>query len=144
MEKTQTYKNHGRVVPTYHIGVLGIFFVNFCWHIYRATYDMSGESIMGFFMSIAFLLLFFTVRGMVLRVQDRLIRLEMRLRLRELLPQDLQSKIPQLTLDQLIGLRFASDAELVSLVRECAAGQLTSRKEIKMKVKDWQGDYLRA
>ena len=144
MEQTQTFKNHGRLVPMYHIGVLGIFFVNFCWHIYRATYDMSGESIMGFFMSIAFLLLFFSVRPMILRVQDRVIRLETRMRLQEVLPPDLRASIPKLTLGQLIALRFASDAELPGLVREILAGQLSGRREIKMKIKDWQGDFLRA
>jgi hypothetical protein len=83
-------------------------------------------------------------RLMVLTVQDRVIRLEMRLRLREVLPADLQASIPELTARQLIGLRFASDAELPGLVRRVLAGSLTTTTEIKKAVEHWRGDYLRA
>jgi hypothetical protein len=71
------------------------------------------------------------------------IRLEMRLRLREQLPADLQPVIANLTLDQLVALRFAGDAELVDLVRITLRDNLASRKAIKQLVKDWQGDHLR-
>ena len=81
---------------------------------------------------------------MVLRVQDRIIRLEMRLRLQQCLPADLRSRIEELTPGQLVALRFASDAELPELVREVVAGKLAARKDIKLRVKNWQGDWLRA
>lgn len=144
MEQSQTYKNHGRIVPMYHIGVFGIFIVNFLWAVSRLRGGMSGEVVMDLVLAIGLLLLFFSVRPMILRVQDRLIRLEMRLRLREVLPADLQAKIPTLTASQLIALRFASDAELPGLVRDVLAGTLTTRKDIKMRITNWQGDYLRA
>jgi hypothetical protein len=81
---------------------------------------------------------------MVLTVQNRVIRLEMRLRLRELLPPTMQSDVARLSLSQLIALRFASDAELPALIQEVLAGKAKSSNEIKMKIRDWQGDYLRA
>jgi hypothetical protein len=99
---------------------------------------------MGFLMAIAFLLMFFSVRVMILTVQDRVIRLEMRLRLRALLPADMHSQVNALTHQQLVALRFASDAQLPELVRDVLAGTLTRQKDIKMRVKDWQADYLRA
>jgi len=83
-------------------------------------------------------------RLMALTVQDRVIRLEMRLRLREVLPADLQARIPELTPRQLIGLRFASDAELPQLMRQVLAGSLGNTTEIKKAITQWQGDYLRA
>jgi hypothetical protein len=81
---------------------------------------------------------------MALTVQDRLIRLEMRLRLRDVLPADLQPRISELTARQLVGLRFASDAELPELVRRVLTGSLGSTADIKKAVTHWQGDYLRA
>ena len=86
----------------------------------------------------------FLSRIQALTVQDRVIRLEMRLRLRQLLPPDLQPRINDLTHRQLVALRFASDAELADLVREVLAGKLAAAKEIKMRVKNWQADWLRA
>jgi hypothetical protein len=68
----------------------------------------------------------------------------MRLRLARLLPADLQSRISDFTLDQLISLRFASDAELPALARKVLDDKLNDRKTIKKLVKDWQADYLRA
>jgi hypothetical protein len=68
----------------------------------------------------------------------------MRLRLKELLPASMQNDIMRLTTPQLIALRFASDSELPALCRDVLDGKLASSKEIKMKVQNWQGDYLRA
>ena len=77
-----------------------------------------------------------------LTVQDRVIRLEMRLRLRGVLPPDLQPNIDALTHRQLVALRFASDAEMPELVRDVLAGKLSTAKEIKMRIKSWQADLL--
>jgi len=144
MEQAQNFKNHGRLVPMYHIGVFGIFTVNFLWALFRFRGGVTGEAVMNLLLAIGLLLVFFSVRPMILSVQDRLIRLEMRLRLRGLLPPDLQPKIQALTPGQLIALRFASDQELPELVRDVLAGTLTTRKDIKMRIKDWQADYMRA
>jgi hypothetical protein len=144
MPQTQSYKNHARVVPAFHMGVFFPFLANFFWTGYRLTRSVNGDTVMSFIMAIALLLLFFTVRVMVTTVQDRVIRLEMRLRLRGLLPPDMQSQIDRLSHKQLVALRFASDAELPELVRDISAGKVTTQKEIKMRVRDWQPDYLRA
>ena len=94
--------------------------------------------------AVALLLAALTARVMALAVQDRVIRLEMRLRMRELLPPDLQARIPSITREQCVALRFASDAELPALVRRVVAGELTSSAEIKRQITHWQPDHLRA
>jgi uncharacterized protein YacL len=144
MEQAQNYKNHTRIIPMFHIGVLGIFTVNCLWTAYRLTGGATGQAAMDLLVAIGLLLLAITVRSMILRIQDRLIRLEMRLRLREVLTADLHGKIPALTTRQLIALRFASDAEMPALVREVLAGTLATSKDIKLRIKDWQGDFSRA
>jgi hypothetical protein len=83
-------------------------------------------------------------RAMAVRVQDRVIRLEMRLRLAAVLPGDLRAEIPKLATRQLVALRFASDAELPGLVRQVLAGSLRDQKAIKQAIVDWQADHLRA
>jgi len=83
-------------------------------------------------------------RVQALTVQDRIIRLEERLRMRQLLPADLHPHIDTLTHRQLVALRFASDQELADLVRDVVAGQLATPKEIKQRVRNWRPDWLRA
>ncbi len=144
MEQAQNYKNHTRIVPMFHFGVLGIFTINCLWTAYRLIGDVTGQAVMDLLVAVGLLLLALSVRSMILRVQDRVIRLEMRLRLREVLSPDLHGKIPALTTRQLVALRFGSDAELPALVREVLAGTLATSKDIKLRIKDWQGDYLRA
>jgi hypothetical protein len=85
-----------------------------------------------------------SLRAQILRVQDRLIRLEMRLRLRENLPADLAQRAAHLPIRQLIALRFASNEELPSLVQEVVDGKVTNPNEIKLKIRQWQADHLRA
>jgi hypothetical protein len=104
----------------------------------------NGETFIAFLVSIALLLMFFSLRVQVLTVQDRVIRLEMRLRLRNALPPELQNHISGLSHKQLVALRFASDTELPALVRDVLAGTLKTQKDIKSRVREWQADYLRA
>jgi len=92
----------------------------------------------------ALIALFVMARNSVVTVQDRLIRLEMRLRLAGALPADLCPRIPEFTVAQLVSLRFASDAELPALARKVLDEKLNDRNGIKQLVKDWQADYLRA
>ncbi len=79
-----------------------------------------------------------------LTVQDRVIRLEERLRFERLLPEDLKARIPEFTVAQLVSLRFASDAELPALARKVLSDNLTDRKTIKKLVQNWRADHLRA
>ncbi|HLI03751.1 MAG TPA: DUF6526 family protein [Terracidiphilus sp.] len=93
-------------------------------------------------LSIAALVLAFKVRIYPLKVQDRLIRLEERLRLQALAPAEWHSQIFRLTEDQLIGLRFAADDEVVQLARQALEHNLT-RKQIKERIRSWRADYFR-
>jgi hypothetical protein len=144
-QKPQNLKNHVRVVPPFHLFVLPVFMLNAIWSIYHIVkVGISFESFLGVLMAFAFLLLALFARLFVLTVQDRVIRLEMRLRLAEVLPTELRPRIPEFTVAQLVSLRFAGDAELPALARKVLADKLENRKAIKQLVKDWQGDYLRA
>lgn len=144
MAEAQTYKNHGRLVPVYHIGVFGILVINLFYSGYLLVQNAGTASVIGLLMAVGLILMFFSVRVQILTVQDRVIRLEMRLRLQALLPREVAARAEQLPVKQLVALRFASDAELPGLVNEVLAGQLTTGKDIKLRVKDWQGDFLRA
>ena len=103
----------------------------------------SEDTVFAVIVALALVMLALSARVMAVAVQDRVIRLEMRLRLHEILPADLQARVNDLTRQQLVALRFAGDAEMAGLMREVLAGSLTSQKAIKQKVKDWQGDFLR-
>jgi hypothetical protein len=81
---------------------------------------------------------------MALTVQDRLIRLEMRLRLQQVLPPELVARVGEIERPQFVALRFASDAELPDLVREVLTGKLATQRAIKERVRSWQPDYFRA
>jgi hypothetical protein len=143
-QKPQNFQNHTRVVPLYHMFVFGVFLINLGTSIYRLVKFGSWASVVNFLVALALIVLFFYVRVFVLSVQDRVIRLEMRLRLAELLPADLCPRIPEFSVGQLIALRFACDAELPALARKVLDEKLSDSKAIKRLVKDWQADYLRA
>ena len=101
-------------------------------------------SVIGLLVALALFVLAFCARTFALTVQDRVIRLEMRLRLQQLLPPDLLPRIPDFTAAQLVSLRFASDDELPELARRVLTDKMTDRKAIKKLVRNWQADLLRA
>lgn len=140
----QNYANHRRFVPLYHFVVFGILAVNQIWALVRAVRAPSWETGFGVLLAFALLALFFFSRIFALTVQDRLIRLEMRLRLQQILPNDLKPRILELSTQQMVGLRFASDGEMADLVRDVLTNDIRDREAIKKRIKDWQGDYLRA
>ena len=144
-EKKQNLQNHVRIVPPYHMFVFPVLFVNIGWAIYRVVkFAISFPTVFDVFLSVALLLLALYARLFALSVQDRIIRLEMRLRLADLLPPDLRPRIPEFTVAQLVSMRFACDAELPALARKVLDDKMSDRKAIKQLVKDWQGDYVRA
>jgi hypothetical protein len=143
-DKPQTFENHARFIFAYHGIAFGILVINLIWSIYHVVVSFGMQSVLGLLLAFAFLLLFFYARLFALTVQDRIIRLEMRLRLARLLPPDLQPEIGRFTVDQLVAMRFAGDEELPGLARQVLADNLTDRKVIKKLVKNWQADYLRA
>lgn len=141
---TQKFENHVKLVPAFHFFILPFFLFNLIWSIARAFRAFSAESVISAVLALALLLLALYARMFALAVQDRVIRLEMRLRLQQLLPQDMRPRIPDFTVGQLVSLRFASDAELPGLARKVLDEKLTERKAIKKLIQNWQGDYQRA
>ena len=139
----QNYANHRRVIPLYHVATFGILAVNLIWKLVQAVRLPSWAAGIDLLLAIGLFGLFFYARIFALTVQDRVIRLEMRLRLMGILPADLKGRIDELTRDQFVALRFASDAEMADLVREVLTNNITDRDEIKRRIKNWTPDYLR-
>ena len=144
MPQPQTFENHAKFVPGYHIVAFGIFAINLFWSIYQVFHAFSAQSVISLLLAFGFILALFYARIFALTVQDRVIRLEMQLRLQKILPPDLRPRIPEFEVAQLIALRFASDRELPGLARKVLEEKLTDRKAIKKMVKEWQPDLLRA
>ncbi len=148
----QNYANHAKVVPLFHFVTFGIFAVNLIaqgWRLIAALIRGTDARslcwlLLSFGMAVALLLLSWFVRIFPLTVQNRVIRLEERLRLMQLLPEDLRGRIGEISVGQLVGLRFASDGEVVDLVRRILAGELKTNDQIKRAIKDWRADYVRA
>ena len=145
--QTQNFQNHA-MVPKAFITSTGVIFVGIVCTVvglFRVT-TTAGACLIGtgaLLVGAGAIMCFVVTRGFATKLQDRIIRLEMRLRLERILPSDLQAVITSLTIPQLVGLRFASDAELPGLVREVISKKIEDRKAIKQMVKDWQGDYDR-
>ena len=140
----QNYKNHTRFYPPFHFvasPILLLYLVNELRHLWLNPNRSTAFAALVAFGIFAGL---FAARGMALKVQDRVIRLEMQARMRSLLPADLQARSHELTPQQMVALRFAGDTELAELVRSVLAGKITSQKAIKLAINDWKGDYLRA
>jgi len=144
MQQTQNFANHTKLVPMFHFVVLPILFVNLVSSILQAVHSFSARSGIAVLTAVALLLLALYARTFALTVQDRVIRLEMQLRLQNLLPADLRPRVPEFTTSQLVALRFASDSELPDLARKVLAEKLAERKAIKELIRDWQPDNLRA
>jgi hypothetical protein len=143
-DQTQSYKNHARFLPPYHFFVMPVLLVNFLNTGRHLFQQMTLHNAWEVVFALGLLALGLFSRVQALTVQDRVIRLEERLRLRQLLPADLHPHIDTLTHRQLVALRFASDQELADLVREVIAGQLATPKDIKLRVRNWRPDWLRA
>ena len=144
MAQAQNCENHAMYVPAFHFVAIPIFTLNVGWSIYRVAHVFSGDTMIALLVAVALLLLAFNARIFALKVQDRVIRLEMHLRLKQLLPAELQPRIQEFTVGQLVSLRFASDAELPDLARKVLDEKLSDRKTIKKLIRNWQPDFLRA
>jgi hypothetical protein len=142
-EKQQNFENHAHKIPVFVAGQL-VLIVNLVGRLVELRHGISFGSVMNVLVGAVLIVLFGFARNSTLAVQNRLIRLEMRLRLAGVLPSDLRPRISEFTLDQLISMRFACDAELPELARKVLDEKLNDRKAIKKMVKDWQADYLRA
>jgi Family of unknown function (DUF6526) len=147
--KPQSFAHHTRWDPPFHFYILPILvialimtIVHFFAHITHGDFRDHFHAFLMILLALAFLMLAFKVRLNALKVQDRVIRLEERLRLTQLLSEPLRSRIPELTEDQLCGLRFASDAEIPKLV-ERTLNEKLKRADIKKAIQNWRPDYWR-
>jgi hypothetical protein len=138
----QSLKNHGRLDPPFHLVLFFTLFVNLVVAIVYLVRHPCFYSAWLVVLSLAVFILFFKIRLYPLKVQDRVIRLEERLRLQSLAPAEWHAQIYRLSEDQLIGLRFASDEEVVELARQALEQNLT-RKQIKERIKSWRADNCR-
>ena len=143
-QSPQTFENHARLVPAYHFVAFPLFAINFFFTLYQVVTNFSWASLVAFGVAVALILLFFLARVMALTVQDRVIRLEETLRMRALLPAELQARIDELSVKQMVALRFASDGELPNLARQVLDGKIHDQKAIKKMVRQWRADYQRA
>lgn len=138
----QTYANHSRVDPPFHFvqGPLGMLAV--ILSLILLVRNPGLASVLWVMLAIGFLMGTFRMRIYALKVQDRVIRLEERLRLAMLLPEEVKPRIGELTERQLVALRFASDAELPGLAMRALDENLSS-KQIKSAIQCWRPDYFR-
>ncbi|MGO9317297.1 MAG: DUF6526 family protein [Terracidiphilus sp.] len=138
----QNLKNHGRIDPLFHIVLLLVLLANLIVSVVYTVHHPCFYSAWLVVLSVALILLALKARQYPIKVQDRIIRLEERLRLQALAPAEWHSQIYRLTEDQLIGLRFADDDEVVELAKQALEHHLT-RKQIKERIKDWRPDHFR-
>jgi hypothetical protein len=141
-EPLQDLKHHGRLHPPFHIFSLGFLVLNLIAVIVHLVRHFTLWNVWLLVMSIVVLVPFFLIRMYALKVQDRVIRLEERMRLRELAPADWRAQIDKLSADQFIGLRFAADEEVVALARQALEENL-NRTQIKERIKVWRPDHWR-
>jgi hypothetical protein len=142
MPAPQSYKNHTRWDPPVHFFVLPMLLLNFIFSIYSTIHHWPYDPrlhIWWIVMSVVFFMMAGTARGAALRAQNRIIRLEERLRLARILPAADHDRIGELTTKQLIALRFASDEELTALTHKTLAQNL-DQKAIKQNIVNWRAD----
>ena len=140
----QSYATHRRLFPLFHYVALPILLANIAiavGHAIRRPTMWNAWLVVVSFGLVAGLV---ASRASALYVQNRIIALEMRLRLAATLPPELRGRIAELRLKHLIGLRFAGDAELPGLVERCLRGELATADAIKREIRDWRPDHARA
>lgn len=143
MAAEQTYKTHRRYIPIFHFFAEPVLVLNVVAQLlYFNRYRTLFKAWM-VVVAVALAVFVFYARYMVAKVQDRVIRVEERMRLASLLPAELRGRINDLTTRQLVSLRFASDEELPGLAQRCFNGELTKSEQIKKEIKTWRADYAR-
>ncbi len=143
MSETQSATSHAKMVPMYHYVTFLCVFVPTVYFIVETVQEFSMGSLMTALLGAGVVLATFFARVFPLGVQDRVIRLEERIRMERVLPEDLHGRIGEVSTDHLIGLRFAPDEELADLVRRVLDGELADRKSVKLAIGSWRPDYQR-
>ena len=138
----QSATNHARLDPGFHFTLIPLALLAVILSIVILVRQPGWSASLGVLLSITLFLAAFTIRPYALKVQDRIIRLEERLRLAMLLPESARPRIKELTEGQLIALRFASDDELPALAMRAVQENLT-KKQIKAAIQTWRPDTFR-
>ena len=144
MSESQNFSNHTTWLPPFHFFLAPLMLVNLIYSAVRLFQDPSLDRGMFVVLAVGLVTLTLLSRIQTLTVQDRIIRLEERLRYQKVLPPELAERAMALNTSQIVGLRFASDGELSDLVEKTLNGQLSKQKDIKLAIKDWRADLLRA
>jgi hypothetical protein len=138
----QNFANHARFDPLFHFVIVPIFLITWIMTVVTLVRRPGLLAAWGVVFMTAAILGLLKARVYALKVQDRVIRLEERLRLTALMPPSAQAGIASLTEAQLIALRFASDAEVPALAERCINEKL-ARKDVKQAIQSWRPDYWR-
>jgi uncharacterized membrane protein YciS (DUF1049 family) len=141
----QSFQSHAKWLPAFHFFVLPVLLINLGFSIYwcvKAWFTVSG--LLTVVVAAALFVGMVMVRVMAMKVQDRVIRIEERIRFERVLPADMHARIGEFTIDQLVALRFASNAELPELARKVLEEKVNDRKAIKKMIKTWRPDFVRA
>jgi uncharacterized protein DUF6526 len=141
-QQEQSFKHHAKWDPLFHFFLGPVSFAIAITTIVQLVRDPNWYSAAHVVVAIWAVVAIFKIRLYALKVQDRVIRLEERVRLKELAPASFQGRIGDLTVDQMIGLRFASDGEVAELAQKALAGNW-NRKQIKEVIKIWRPDNWR-
>jgi len=145
----QTYANHRAALPRVWLAAGVVILLDvfrrawLAWHERDLGAGHWAVDLWYVVLLSAVLVVWYESRRRAQIVQDRVIRLEMRVRLERVLGPARRADVERLSVPQLVGLRFASDAELPALVDDVRAGRVTDQDAIKRRVKDWQADWLR-
>jgi len=142
MSEPQSFKSHARFDPPYHFFLTFVSIASIVIAVIYCVHHFCFYSVWLVVLSLAWLVMLFRLRTYPLKVQDRVIRLEERLRLQALAPAEWHAQIYRLTEDQLIALRFAADDEVVELAKQALEHNL-NRKQIKERIKSWRPDNWR-
>jgi hypothetical protein len=140
---SQNFANHRRWHPPFHFFVLPVMLINFVWSVVEFVRAPGRNSGWWVVVSLALAMLTVFVRTNSLKVQDRIIRLEERLRYQQLLSPALAQQAAALTMGQMCALRFADNDELEELVNAVTTGKLTNSGDIKQAIKNWRADTFR-
>jgi uncharacterized membrane protein YciS (DUF1049 family) len=142
-DSKQSFAHHAKMVPMYHYWAFGMLFVPTLYFAFMAVTDFSLNRLMVVIFAGGIILAAFFARLFPLGVQDRVIRLEERLRMERVLPDELRNRANEVSTDLLVGLRFAPDEELTELTRQVLDGGLSDRKAVKQAIKNWRADHQR-
>jgi len=141
-QKPQTFSNHARFDPLYHYVLFGLILITLAFSVLYCVKHPGIKAIWVLFGEAALVVISIRLRTYPLKTQDRIIRLEERLRLSLLLPENLRPRIHELTEQQLIAIRFVPDEEITEIFKKAVNEKLT-KKQIKLLVNNWRADHFR-